>query len=105
MGIFVDKNTRLICQGITGSAGSFHARQMLDYGTALVAGVTPGKGGGQFDNRVPLFNTVEEAVKATGANGTVIYVPPPFAADAIMEAADAGVPLIVTITEGIPILD
>jgi succinyl-CoA synthetase alpha subunit len=103
--ILVDKNTRLICQGITGATGSFHARQMMEYGTVLVAGVTPGKGGGLFDGKVPLFNTVAEARRATGANATVIYVPPPFAADAIMEAADAGVPLIVTITEGVPILD
>ena len=101
----MDRRTRLICQGITGATGSFHARQMLEYGTALVAGVTPGKGGGLFDQKVPLFNTVAEAVKETAANATVIYVPPPFAADAIMEAADAGVPLIVAITEGIPILD
>jgi len=103
--ILVDRRTRLICQGITGATGSFHARQMLEYGTALVAGVTPGKGGGLFDQKVPVFNTVAEAVKETAANATVIYVPPPFAADAIMEAADAGVPLIVAITEGIPILD
>jgi len=103
--ILVDENTRVICQGITGATGSFHARQMIEYGTALVAGVTPGKGGALFDEKVPLFNTVAEAVKATGANATVIYVPPPFAADAIMEAAEAGVPLIITITEGIPVLD
>jgi succinyl-CoA synthetase alpha subunit len=103
--ILVDRKTRLICQGITGATGSFHARQMLEYGTALVAGVTPGKGGSLFDQKVPLFNTVAEAVKQTAANATVVYVPPPFAADAIMEAADAGVPLIVAITEGIPILD
>ncbi|HEX4802710.1 MAG TPA: succinate--CoA ligase subunit alpha [Myxococcaceae bacterium] len=105
MSILVDRKTRLICQGITGATGSFHARQMLEYGTALVAGVTPGKGGGLFDQKVPLFNTVTEAVEQTAANATVVYVPPPFAADAIMEAADAGVPLIVAITEGIPILD
>ena len=105
MSILVDRKTRLICQGITGATGSFHARQMMEYGTALVAGVTPGKGGSLFDQKVPLFNTVTEAVKQTAANATVIYVPPPFAADAIMEAADAGVPLIVAITEGIPILD
>ena len=101
----MDRKTRLICQGITGATGSFHARQMLEYGTALVAGVTPGKGGSLFDQKVPLFNTVAEAMKQTAANATVVYVPPPFAADAIMEAADAGVPLIVAITEGIPILD
>ena len=105
MSILVDRKTRLICQGITGATGSFHARQMMEYGTVLVAGVTPGKGGSLFDQKVPLFNTVTEAVKQTAANATVIYVPPPFAADAIMEAADAGVPLIVAITEGIPILD
>jgi succinyl-CoA synthetase alpha subunit len=100
-----DSKTRLISQGITGATGSFHARQMMEYGTALVAGVTPGRGGSLFDEKVPLFNTVAEAVKQTAANATVVYVPPPFAADAIMEAADAGVPLIVAITEGIPILD
>ena len=105
MSILVDRKTRLICQGITGATGSFHARQMMEYGTALVAGVTPGKGGSLFDQKVPLFNTVTEAAKQTAANATVVYVPPPFAADAIMEAADAGVPLIVAITEGIPILD
>jgi succinyl-CoA synthetase alpha subunit len=103
--ILVDENTRVICQGITGATGSFHARQMIEYGTALVAGVTPGKGGALFDEKVPLFNTVADAVKATGANATVIYVPPPFAADAIMEAAEAGVSLIIAITEGIPVLD
>jgi len=103
--ILADSKTRLISQGITGATGSFHARQMMEYGTALVAGVTPGKGGSLFDEKVPLFNTVAEAVKQTAANATVVYVPPPFAADAIMEAADAGVPLIVAITEGIPILD
>ncbi len=105
MSIFVDKDTRVLCQGITGSVGSFHARQMMEYGTVLVGGVVPGKGGGSFDGKVPLFNTVSEAVKATGANATVVYVPPPFAADAIMEAIDAEVPLIVSITEGIPVLD
>jgi succinyl-CoA synthetase alpha subunit len=105
MSILVDKNTRVLMQGITGSAGSFHAGQMIDYGTELVAGVTPGKGGSEFQDEVPIFNTVDEAVKHTGANVSVIFVPPPFAADAIMESADAGVPLIITITEGIPILD
>jgi len=105
MSILVDKNTRVVMQGITGSAGSFHAGQMIDYGTELVAGVTPGKGGSEFQDEVPIFNTVDEAVKHTGANVSVIFVPPPFAADAIMESADAGVPLIITITEGIPILD
>ncbi|HSI03797.1 MAG TPA: succinate--CoA ligase subunit alpha, partial [Myxococcota bacterium] len=100
MSVLVDKNTRLLIQGITGQAGSFHAKQMIEYGTNVVAGVTPGKGGEKFESKVPLFDTVAEAVKQTGANATVIYVPPPFAADAIMEAAEAGVPLIVTITEG-----
>lgn len=105
MGILVDENTRLVVQGITGSEGSFHAGQMIDYGTKVVAGVTPGKGGQQFEGKVPVFNTVGEAVRETGANVSVIFVPPPFAADAIMEAADAGVALIVCITEGIPTLD
>jgi succinyl-CoA synthetase alpha subunit len=105
MSILVDEHTRVLCQGITGSAGSFHCGQMLDYGTRLVAGVTPGKGGTRFQDEVPIFDTVSEAVKETGANASVIFVPPPFAADAILEAADAGVPLIITITEGIPVLD
>src|SRR3954468_13546257 len=105
MAILVNEKTRLVVQGITGSAGSFHAKQCMEYGTNVVAGVTPGKGGQKFEGKVPLFNTVEQAVKATGANATVIYVPPPYAADAIMEAADAGVPLIVAITEGIPVMD
>ena len=104
MSIFADGNTRLVVQGITGREGSFHARQMLEYGTALVAGVTPGKGGQTFEGKVPVFNTVAEAVKATGANATVIYVPPMGAAAAIIEAADAGIPLVVCITEGIPVL-
>jgi succinyl-CoA synthetase alpha subunit len=103
--IFIDKNTRLLVQGITGRDGSFHAKQMIEYGTQVVAGVTPGKGGQKFENKVPIFNTVAQAVKETGANATVIYVPPPFAADAMMEAADAGVPFIVCITEGVPVLD
>jgi succinyl-CoA synthetase alpha subunit len=103
--IFIDKNTRLLVQGITGRDGSFHAKQMIEYGTQVVAGVTPGKGGQKFENKVPIFNTVAEAVKATGANTTVIYVPPPFAADAMMEAADACVSFIVCITEGVPVLD
>jgi succinyl-CoA synthetase alpha subunit len=103
--IFIDRNTKLVVQGITGRDGSFHAKQMLDYGTCVVAGVTPGKGGQQFENRVPVFDTVADAVAATGANTTVIYVPPPFAADAMMEAADAGISLIVCITEGVPVLD
>ncbi|MBD0319075.1 MAG: succinate--CoA ligase subunit alpha, partial [Gemmatimonadetes bacterium] len=91
MSVFIDKNTRLIVQGITGRDGSFHAKQMMEYGTQVVAGVTPGKGGQKFENAVPIFNTVAEAVQETGANTSVIYVPPPFAADAMMEAADAGV--------------
>jgi succinyl-CoA synthetase alpha subunit len=105
MAILVDGNTRVLCQGITGSAGAFHCRQMLEYGTQLVAGVTPGKGGQRFDDRVPIFDTVAEAVKEAGANASVIFVPPSFAADAIVESAAAGIELIVTITEGIPILD
>jgi succinyl-CoA synthetase alpha subunit len=92
-------------QGITGRDGSFHARQMLEYGTRIVAGVTPGKGGQKFEGKVPIFNTVADAVRATDANATVIYVPPPFAADAMMEAADGGLPFIVCITEGVPVLD
>ncbi len=104
MAILIDKNTRVVCQGITGSAGGFHARQMLEYGTRLVAGVTPGKGGQKFEN-VPVFNTVHEAVRETGATATAIFVPPAFAADAILEAADAGIGVIVCITEGIPTRD
>ena len=105
MSIFIDKNTKLVIQGITGRDGSFHAKQMMEYGTQVVAGVTPGKGGQKFEGTVPIFNTVMDAVKATGANTSVIYVPPPFAADAIMEAAAAGVELVVCITEGVPVLD
>ena len=105
MSIFIDKSTRLIVQGITGRDGSFHTKQMIEYGTQVVGGVTPGKGGQKFEDRVPIFNTVAEAVKTTRANATVIYVPPMFAADAMMEAADAGIPLIVCITEGVPVLD
>ncbi len=105
MSVLVDKNTKLIIQGITGSAGAFHGKQMLEYGTQVVAGVTPGKGGTKFEGKVPVFNTVAEAVRETGANASVIYVPPPFAADAILEATDAAVPLVVCITEGIPVLD
>ena len=105
MAILVDSSTRLLCQGITGSAGAFHCKQMLDYGTKLVAGVTPNRGGTRFEGSVPIFDTVGEAVRETGANASVIFVPPPFAADAIMEAADAGVKLIVPITEGIPVRD
>ncbi len=105
MSVLIDENTRLVVQGITGGEGSFHTRQMMEYGTNVVAGVTPGKGGQKFDDKVPVFNTVAEAVKETGANASVIFVPPPFAADAIMEAADAGVGVAVCITEGIPTLD
>jgi succinyl-CoA synthetase alpha subunit len=102
--IFADEKTRLLVQGITGREGSFHSRQMLEYGTNLVAGVTPGKGGQRFEGKVPVFDTVAEAVAATGANTTVIYVPPMAAAAAIIEAADAAIPLIVCITEGIPVM-
>ena len=107
MSVLVNKSTRLIVQGMTGSAGAFHARQMLEYGTQLVAGVTPGKKGARVEGleKVPVFDTVSEAIRETGANATVIYVPPPFAADAIMEAAAAGLKLIVAITEGIPTRD
>jgi succinyl-CoA synthetase alpha subunit len=103
--IFVDAATRLVVQGITGRDGSFHTRQMIAYGTPVVAGVTPGKGGQRFDDKVPIFNTVAEAVTATGANASVIYVPARFAADAVFEAADAGVRLVVCISEGVPVLD
>ena len=105
MSIFADKKTTLIVQGITGRDGSFHAKQMMEYGTKVVGGVTPGKGGQKFENKVPIFNTMHDAVRATGATASVIYVPPMFAADAIMEAADAGIRLIVAITEGVPVLD
>ncbi|MDX9789073.1 MAG: succinate--CoA ligase subunit alpha [Desulfobacterales bacterium] len=104
MSIFVDKNTRVLVQGITGREGQFHTRQCVAYGTNVVAGVTPGKGG-QWVDRVPIFNTVHEAVQKTDANCSLIFVPPPFAADAIMEAADSDMELIVAITEGIPIMD
>src|SRR6202165_2675869 len=103
MSILVDKTTRVLCQGL-GKAGTFHAIQCRDYGTQVVGGVVPGKGGGVKEG-FPLFNTVAEAVGKTGANATMIFVPPPFAADAIMEAADAGIKVIVAITEGIPVLD
>jgi succinyl-CoA synthetase alpha subunit len=109
MAIFIDQNTKLLVQGITGRDGSFHAYQMMEYGTQVVGGITPGKGGQSFagpaGRAVPIFDTVEDGVRATGANASVIYVPPAFAADAIMEAADAGVAFIVAITEGIPVLD
>ncbi len=105
MSIFVDGKTRVLVQGITGSAGSFHTEQMMDYGTNVVAGVTPGRGGTRFRSAVPIFNTVEQAVHETGANASAVFVPPPFAADSIVEAADAGVQLVVAITEGIPVLD
>ncbi len=104
MSIFVNKETRLLVQGITGREGQFHTRQCIEYGTNVVAGVTPGKGGQTMDD-VPVFNTVKSAVIETGANASMIFVPPPFGADAIMEAADAGVELIVAITEGIPVMD
>src|ERR671927_1804552 len=103
MSILVDKNTRVLCQGM-GKAGTFHAQQCRDYGTRVVGGVVPGKGGTAKEG-FPLFNTVAEAVRKTGADATMIFVPPPFAADAIMEAADAGIKVIVAITEGIPVLD
>src|SRR5205814_3749995 len=104
MSILVDKNTRLVVQGITGKEGTFHTKQMVEYGTNVVGGVTPGKGGTTHEG-IPVFNTVANAVKEAGANASVIYVPPAFAADAVMEAADAGVPVVVCITEGIPALD
>jgi succinyl-CoA synthetase alpha subunit len=102
--IFANGHTRLLIQGITGREGSFHARQMLEYGTQVVAGVTPGKGGQKFEGKVPVFNTVADAVRETGANASVIYVPPMAAAAAVIEATDAGLPLVVCITEGIPVM-
>src|ERR671917_627074 len=105
MSILVNKSTRVITQGITGSAGAFHTKGCLDYGTKMVGGVTPGKGGQKDPSGLPIFDTVEQAVRSTGADATMIFVPPPFAADAIMEAADAGIKVIVAITEGIPVLD
>jgi succinyl-CoA synthetase alpha subunit len=102
--ILVNKNTKVITQGITGTTGQLHTRACREYGTQMVAGVTPGRGGTDFEG-IPIFDTVEQAVNATGANASVIYVPPPFAADAIMEAVEAGVPLVICITEGIPVLD
>ncbi len=105
MSIFIGRQTRLVVQGITGRDGSFHTRQMMEYGTQVVAGVTPGKGGQQFEGTVPVFNTVADAVRETGANTSVIYVPPAGAAGAIYEAADAGIAFIVCITEGVPVMD
>ncbi len=105
MSILVNQNTRVICQGITGAAGAFHTKGCLEYGTKMVGGVTPGKGGTKDANGLPIFDTVHQAVKATDADATMIFVPPPFAADAIMEAADAGIRVIVAITEGIPVMD
>ena len=105
MSVLVNKDTRLVVQGITGSAGSFHAKQCLAYGTNIVAGVTPGKGGQMFEDTVPVLNTVQDAVDKEGANVSVIFVPPPFAADSILEAVDAGIDLVIAITEGIPVRD
>jgi len=104
MSILVNKNTRVLTQGITGATGQFHTKACKEYGTQMVAGVTPGKGGTAYEG-IPIFDTVERAVKETGANATVIYVPPPFAADAILEAADADIPLVICITEGVPVRD
>ena len=105
MSVFIDRSTTVIVQGITGRDGSFHTKQMMEYGTRIVAGVTPGKGGQKFEGTVPIFNTVAEAMHATNANTSVIYVPPLYAADAMLEAAEAGVQFIVAITEGVPVLD
>ena len=105
MSILVNKDSKVICQGATGTAGAFHTKMCKEYGTQMVGGVTPGKGGITTEDGVPIFNTVAEAVKATGANVTMIFVPPPFAADAILEAVDAGIEVVICITEGIPVLD
>lgn len=105
MAILIDSNTRVLVQGITGKTGAFHAEKCLEYGTKVVAGVTPGKGGQKFQNTVPIFHTVKDAVRETQANASLIFVPPPFAADAILEAVDGGVPFIICITEGIPVAD
>src|SRR5439155_12983859 len=105
MSILVNKDTKVICQGITGAAGAFHTKQCLDYGTKMVGGVTPGKGGQKDANGLPIFDTVAQAVSETGADATMSFVPAPFAADSIMEAANAGIETIVAITEGIPVLD
>ena len=105
MSVLVNKDTRLVVQGITGSAGSFHTNQCIEYGTNVVAGVTPGKGGQKFQDSVPVFDTVQESVDREGANVAAIYVPPPFAADSILEAIDAEIPLVIAITEGIPVRD
>jgi succinyl-CoA synthetase alpha subunit len=105
LSVLVDESTRLLVQGITGGEGSQHARRSIAFGTNVVAGVTPGRGGQMFDEKVPVFDTVHQAVRETGANVSIIYVPAPFAADAILEAADAGMPLVICITEGIPVMD
>jgi succinyl-CoA synthetase alpha subunit len=105
MAILIDKNTRVLCQGITGKSGGFHCQQMMAYGTNLVAGAVPGKGGQVFEGKVPVFDTVSDAMEQTGANASVIFVPPPFAADSIMEAVDSGMELVICITEGIPVAD
>jgi succinyl-CoA synthetase alpha subunit len=105
MSILVNRSSRVVVQGITGGAGSFHAKQCMEYGTQIVAGVTPGRGGEKFEGQVPVFDTVTEAVEKTGADVSLIFVPPPGAADAILEAADAGCPLVICITEGIPVMD
>src|SRR5690349_20371202 len=105
MSVLVDKNTRLVVQGITGSVGAFHARQCMEYGTNIVAGVTPGKGGQKFDDKVPVFDTMKEAREQTNCNVSVIFVPAAAAADSILEAADSGVDLVICITEGIPVMD